>query len=159
MLYQPMSSPQRIRMFGCLVAMRRLLLASRVSYSACTATGLPAVPTFASPGRVQGAVNLPPLNRPRNGTKVVWSTAAHLRDNVRSARDRPASGPARASDAGELAAPPRQIHDRDDQADEEVQQDRSHDPVLLREVGGGDRERHARMPGRGREREHHAVPR
>src|SRR4030095_9658829 len=103
MLYQPMSSPQRIRMFGCLVAMRHLLHASRASRPACTVTGLTGVPTFASPRLVQGAVNLRPLNRPRNGTKVVWSAAAHLRDNVRSARDRPASGLGRGGDAPEPA--------------------------------------------------------
>src|SRR4029434_1535859 len=99
MLYQPMSSPQRIRMFGCFVAMRHLLHASRASRPACTVTGITGVPTLDSHPLVQGAVNLLPLTRPRNGTKVVWSAAAHLRDNVRSARDRPAPGLARGGHA------------------------------------------------------------
>src|SRR5580765_461307 len=89
MLYQPMSSPQRIRMLGCLVAMRRLLLASRASPSTCTAARLPSPPTFASPCPAQGTLNLPPLNRPRNRTKGLRPAAAYLRENERSARGRP----------------------------------------------------------------------
>src|SRR5262245_54381162 len=70
MLNHPMSSPHRIRMLGCLVAMRRLLLASRASRSTCTVAGTPSAPTFVHPAFRTAFQPGPPLSARAMGPRA-----------------------------------------------------------------------------------------